>query len=202
RMLLAFGLLFSLALVTLGGVLNRAPLAPGVTPENFRRLNTRMSRQDVEAILGPPTEPSGFWSGPPYGRWKGEHCSVAITFGGSRCSGTLRTEDGQGQDLPEPAWEQARRWMLDGNVGPWLVAAVPVASWFSLACFLWLLNHRCPGCRRWGMRRTAVVVDTRRGRRLGASYACGNCSREWFWSGDELRWHEGAAAPNCCGSTA
>jgi hypothetical protein len=62
RLLLAVGGIAALVGVTLG-VLALLPARPGVTRENFDRIEIGMTRAEVEAILGPPTD---FFTGWPF----------------------------------------------------------------------------------------------------------------------------------------
>jgi hypothetical protein len=116
RMLLAFGLLFCLALVALVGVSRLRPPKPGVTPENFRRLYKGVSEPEAEAVLGGPGKVAGHMTFQHGTAWEGEHCRVCIWFselrpGWSAETGTLKTDDGQTIDLPsQPSLgDQARR---------------------------------------------------------------------------------------------
>jgi hypothetical protein len=93
------------------------PLQPGVTPNNFRRLHEDMSTGEVEAILGKPDK-QFLMSGTLTRIWKGERCSIGITFCGDALSGECHTDDGQVLDLP-PSHPPPSFWERHRGVLPW-----------------------------------------------------------------------------------
>jgi hypothetical protein len=85
RVLAGGVLLLCVAVLALVVVWQRkAPPAPGVTGENFRRLHKGMSQEQVELILGAPSvEEKGRWFGLEYTdcTWEGESgYGIRMTF--------------------------------------------------------------------------------------------------------------------------
>jgi hypothetical protein len=128
RLLLAVGLLAYLGLGALVAVPCLPPPKPGVTVESFRRLDLGLTEEQVEDVLGTPAQSSTRICpdlDEPDGRlppaqditvkfWRGERCSVTVSFSGRAFEGELQTDDGRVVFLssrrPEPTfWDRLRR---------------------------------------------------------------------------------------------
>ena len=73
---IALGLAVLLAVVGFSiWALRPSPVEPGVTPENFRRLYTRMTKKEIEAILGEPNR-----TYPHLVEWHENGCTIRIAY--------------------------------------------------------------------------------------------------------------------------
>lgn len=131
KLLLGVGLFGCLGLVALVAVPRLLPVKPGVTVESFRKLALGLTEEQVEDVLGAPAE-SSTWvclnfdeplaGGDPLPPaqditvkyWRGEHCSVTVSFSGRAFEGELQTDDGRvvflSSGRPAPTfWERLRR---------------------------------------------------------------------------------------------
>jgi hypothetical protein len=86
RLLLGVGFFAALLCGAYLYLLWKQTYTPGVTPDNFRRLHEGMSRAEVEAIMGGPSQTS-YPLIKLYGRplthmeiWRGERCTIYLRF--------------------------------------------------------------------------------------------------------------------------
>jgi hypothetical protein len=163
RMLLAFGLLFLLALAAVVGLLSRAPPTPepGVTVENFRRLRGGMKEEEVERLFGRPGKRDLGYTGAHSLVWEDEHARATVWFNELHgpdfglMGGQWKADDGMVLDVPPRQRPLLERLRMDvfPSVGP---PAVLVASCAAVAYLLARLA-----------RRALAAADAQRGHREG-----------------------------------
>jgi hypothetical protein len=84
-----------------------------------------------------------------------------------------------------------------------IVSLLPVllfGAWLVGALLLSVLERRCPGCRRYKLKQTMLVLSNPG--RGGAYYACEKCLRQFHWSHDERAWHDVTTGKGRRGSAA
>jgi hypothetical protein len=130
--------MFSLAIIALRP-------KPGVTRENFDRLRTGMSEQEVESILGCPGEFFGCMTFCTYKSWDGQDCWIVVRFsqliGVGAEEGSCSTPDGIQVAMREATWiDRECRWLakittmvrrrpiVPLSLMVWLVAVFSVAA--------------------------------------------------------------------------
>jgi hypothetical protein len=68
-------------------------VTPGVTPENFDRIQIGMSQRDIESILGPPDSQQMYVTGGYMQFWSGPEYVVVLSFCPfGVCSGDLQKD--------------------------------------------------------------------------------------------------------------
>ncbi len=78
------------------------PPAPGVTPENFKRLYKGMGEKEAEAVLGRKADESAHVTGHHFSYWAQGDYRVYLDVSDTLLAGDMTLPDGKKMDLGKP----------------------------------------------------------------------------------------------------